>query len=62
VNVAVTVTVGDVTIEAQAVECGPDAAGDLLRQAVVHMLTLVDRSDCAIAARGMDDEDTQPPA
>lgn len=54
-NVGVTVKVGDVKIEAQAVDCGPDACGDLLRQAVVHMLTLVDRDDCVIAARGWGD-------
>jgi hypothetical protein len=62
VNIGITITVGSVMIEASAQDCGPDACSDMLRQATLHMLTLVDKEACAVAARrAWDDTSTDEP-
>lgn len=48
-DISVCVAVGDFECEAVATDCGPDAAGDLMRQVTTHTMVMVSAEAIAAA-------------
>lgn len=54
-DVTVRVEVGSFSCEATATDCGPDAAGDLMRQVTTHTIAMVGSEPLAAAAAEVPD-------